>query len=80
MSYMVDTPPSEDKTMQAVPRWQRDPPLPNLTATKGNFITYNTWVHPRSRGAPPRETRDADAPNRVKPKIRSWEPKAVARQ
>ncbi|KAK2032044.1 NADH ubiquinone oxidoreductase subunit NDUFA12 [Colletotrichum zoysiae] len=59
LAYMVDKPPTEDALLHTKTRkWETPHVLPNFTATRGAFKTYNT----------------------VKPKVFSWEPKAVERQ
>ncbi|KAF2484581.1 NADH ubiquinone oxidoreductase subunit NDUFA12-domain-containing protein [Neohortaea acidophila] len=43
MSYMVDKPPSQDRIMQRQERiWEPTAHVPNMTASKSSFRTYNT--------------------------------------
>ncbi|EFQ29880.1 NADH ubiquinone oxidoreductase subunit NDUFA12 [Colletotrichum graminicola] len=59
LAYMVDKPPTEDALLHTKTRkWEAPHVLPNFTATRGAFKTYNT----------------------TKPKVFTWEPKAIERQ
>ncbi|CRK28716.1 hypothetical protein BN1708_004699 [Verticillium longisporum] len=50
---------AEDPLIRAgLRKFEKPHPIPNYTATRGAFVTYNT----------------------TKPKVRTWEPKAIARQ
>ncbi|KAK2063944.1 NADH ubiquinone oxidoreductase subunit NDUFA12 [Colletotrichum caudatum] len=43
LAYMVDKPPTEDALLQTKTRkWETPHVLPNFTATRGAFKTYNT--------------------------------------